>query len=128
MRISTTRWVWPEVSPFFHSARRERLKYQASPVAIVFAKASAFICATISTSPDAASVATAVTNPSASNFGVSVRPSSSSAAVPGAGNGDLSAKEIPASRVPSALLAEAAHQSDKPQLVVATVMKRAEKA
>ena len=25
MRISTTRWVWPEVSPFLHSARRERL-------------------------------------------------------------------------------------------------------
>ena len=70
-RISTTRWVWPDVSPFFHSARRERLKYHASPVAMVFASASAFMCATISTSPEPASVATQVTSPSASNFGVS---------------------------------------------------------
>ena len=31
MRISTTRWAWPEVSPLRHSAPRERLKYQACP-------------------------------------------------------------------------------------------------
>ena len=31
VRSSTTRWVWPEVSPLRHSALRERLKYQASP-------------------------------------------------------------------------------------------------
>ena len=37
-RISTTRWTWPEVSPFFQSARRERLKYQASPVSMVLAQ------------------------------------------------------------------------------------------
>src|SRR5688500_5802632 len=38
--------------------------------------ASAFMCATISTSPLPASVATQVTSPSASNFGVSVKLSS----------------------------------------------------
>src|ERR1700761_6719532 len=38
--------------------------------------ASASMCATISTSPLAASVATQVTSPSASNFGVRARPSS----------------------------------------------------
>src|SRR6516225_525588 len=80
MRISTTRCVWPEVSPFFQSALRERLKYQASPVAMVLASASLFICATISTSPDFASVATVVMSPLASNLGVSAVPSSSSAA------------------------------------------------
>src|ERR1700722_16452105 len=98
MRISTTRWVWPELSPFFHNALRERLKYQASPEAIVFAKASAFICATISTSPDTASVATQVTSPLASNFGVSATPSSRSASVPGGANGDWSANEYPPHR------------------------------
>src|SRR4051812_37939805 len=36
------------------------------------------MCATISTSPDAASVATTVTRPAASNFGVSARDSSRS--------------------------------------------------
>ena len=34
-RISTTRWTWPELSPLRHSALRERLKYQASPVSMV---------------------------------------------------------------------------------------------
>ena len=48
-RISTTRWVWPELSPFFQSALREREKYQASPVSMVRLSASAFMCATIST-------------------------------------------------------------------------------
>jgi hypothetical protein len=76
----------PEVSPFRHSARRVRLKYHASPVAMVFASASAFMCATISTSPERASVATQVMSPSASNFGVNAVPSSSSAAAPGGGN------------------------------------------
>ena len=69
MRISTTRWVRPEVSPLRQSALRERLKYQASPLAMVFCKACAFMCATIRTSPERASVATQVTSPSASNFG-----------------------------------------------------------
>src|SRR5580658_2010400 len=89
MRISTTRCVWPEVSPFRHSAPRERLKYQASPVAMVLASASAFICATMSTSPEPASVATQVTRPSASNFGVNFAPSSRSTVWPGAANGAL---------------------------------------
>src|SRR5882757_867376 len=78
MRISTTRWVWPEVSPLRHNALRERLKYQASPVAMVLRRASSFICATISTSPFAASVATQVTRPAASNLGWNASPSSRS--------------------------------------------------
>src|SRR4030081_1375985 len=78
MRISTTRWTWPEVSPLRHSALRERLKYQASPVAMVLRKASSFMCATISTSEVAASVATQVTRPDASNLGCNASPSSRS--------------------------------------------------
>src|SRR5579872_6674493 len=58
---------------------------------MVFASACAFIWAIISTSPDLASVATAVTSPSASNLGVSAVPSSSSAASAGAANGAKSA-------------------------------------
>jgi hypothetical protein len=46
-----------------HNALRERLKYQASPLAMVLRSASSFMCATISTSPVAASVATQVTSP-----------------------------------------------------------------
>src|SRR5215813_3101164 len=42
------------------------------------------MCATISTSPDCTSVATQVTSPSASNFGVKARPSSTSLIEPGA--------------------------------------------
>src|SRR5262245_65559865 len=86
MRISTTRCTWPEVSPLRHSARRERLKYQASPVAMVRSSACAFMCATMSTSPERASVATQVTRPSASNFGANARPSSTSSVEPGLGN------------------------------------------
>ena len=98
-----------------HSARRERLKYQASPDAMVFCKASAFMCATISTSPDLASVATQVTSPSASNFGVKARPSSASWAEEALANGDgLSAK--------SAILRGSAigpaHHRNKAHLVV----------
>src|SRR6202051_2815933 len=126
MRSSTTRWVWPEVSPFFHSARRERLKYHASPVPMVFASASAFMCATISTSPDDTSVATQVTSPSASNFGVSAVPSSSSALVPDGAKGDVSDNEAPALPA-SARGRGAAHQRDKPHLVFRTVAERSKK-
>src|ERR1700685_363590 len=125
MRISTTRWVWPQVSPFFHSARRERLKYHASPVAMVFASASAFMCATISTSPEATSVATQVTSPSASNFGVNAKPSSRSALVPGDAKGDLSDNESPLPA--SARGCGAAHQRHEPHLVFRAVAERAEK-
>ena len=58
------------------SALREREKYQASPLSTVRLSASAFMCATIRSSPLSASVATQVTRPSASNFGASTRPSS----------------------------------------------------
>src|ERR1700734_1421548 len=126
MRISTTRWVWPEVSPFFHNAWRERLKYHASPVAMVFASASAFMCATISTSPDAASVATQVRDPSASNFGVSAKPSSRSALVPGGAKGDVSDNEAPTLRA-STRSRGAAHQRHEPHLVFGAVAERAEK-
>src|SRR4051794_36234206 len=77
-RNSLTRCTCPELSPLRHSAPRERLKYQASPLAIVRRSASAFMCATIRTSPDVASVVTQVTSPSASNFGDSSAPSSTS--------------------------------------------------
>src|ERR1700691_1469585 len=126
MRISTTRWVWPEVSPFLHSARRERLKYHASSVARVFASASAFMCATISTSPETTSVATQVTSPSASNFGVSAKPSSRSALVPGGAKGDVSDNEAPA-LPPSARSRGAAYQRHEPHLVFGTVAERSEK-
>src|SRR3984885_9376526 len=125
MRSSTTRWVWPEISPFFQSARRERLKYHASPVAMVFASASAFMCATISTSPETASVATQVTSPSASNFGVSAKPSSRSALVPGDAKGDLSDNEAPTPA--SARGRGAAHQRHEPHLVFGAVAERSEK-
>src|SRR5262245_18167388 len=78
MRISTTRWLWPELSPFLHSVLRERLKYQASPEAMVLRSASSFMWATINTSPVAASVATQVTRPDASNLGRKLKPSSRS--------------------------------------------------
>src|SRR5664279_5734207 len=78
MRISSTRWVCPELSPLRHSALRERLKYQASPLAIVLRSASSFMCATIRTSPLRASVATQVTSPDASNLGLNASPSSRS--------------------------------------------------
>ena len=74
---------------FFQRARRERLKYQASPVAMVRASASTFMCATIRTSPEPASVEQ-VTRPSASNLGVNAKPSSKSGAVPGGANDMLS--------------------------------------
>ena len=62
------------VSPFRHNALRERLKYQASPLAMVLRKASSFICATISTSPVPASVATQVTRPDGVEFGLESQP------------------------------------------------------
>src|ERR1051325_8251110 len=55
--------------------------------------ASAFICATISTSPDAASVVTQVTRPSALNLGLRTRPSSVSFAEPESGKGAGSCKK-----------------------------------
>src|SRR5215831_15140884 len=82
MRISTTRCAWPEVSPLRQRARRLRLKYQASPVAIVWRRACAFMWATINRSPDRASVATQTISPSASNFGAKARPSSTSSVEP----------------------------------------------
>src|SRR5215213_3215678 len=78
MRASTTLWSWPLVKPLRQSSPRERDQYQASPVASVLASASAFMCATISTSPVSASAATAVTRPSGPKRGASTSPSSSS--------------------------------------------------
>src|SRR5665213_2666930 len=62
---------------------------------MVLASASAFICATISTSPEAASVATAVIRPSASNLGAKAKPSSTSAGEPRNANGDVSVTVTP---------------------------------
>src|SRR5215467_11211178 len=47
---------------------------------MVLRSASSFMCATISRSPDLASVTTAVMSPLASNFGLNARPSSMSCA------------------------------------------------
>src|SRR3954466_6698713 len=49
---------------------------------MVLLSASAFMCATISTSPEPTSVATQVTSPFASNFGANARPSSTSSVEP----------------------------------------------
>ena len=65
-----------------HSALRERLKYQASPLSMVVRSASSFMCATISTSPLAASVATQVTSPTASNLGWNASPPQRSLMMP----------------------------------------------
>src|SRR3954453_10502492 len=78
MRISTTCWVWPELSPLRHSALRARLKSHASPLAMVLRSASSFMCATIRTQPVTASVATQVTSPDESNLGLNASPSSRS--------------------------------------------------
>src|SRR5207245_2596602 len=50
----------------------------ASPLAMVLRRASSFMCATISTSPVATSVATQVTSPEASKLGWKASPSSMS--------------------------------------------------
>jgi len=78
MRNSATRITLPEVSPFFHRRWREREKNQASFVSIVRSSASAFICATISSSPLLRSVTTAVTSPFLSHLGNSSLPVSRS--------------------------------------------------
>jgi hypothetical protein len=49
---------------------------------MVLCSASAFMCATISTSPERASVATQTIRPSASNLGENARPSSTSSVEP----------------------------------------------
>src|SRR5215469_13541309 len=99
---------------------------------MVLAKASAFICATISTSPDPASVATQVTRPSASNFGVSLAPSSSSALVPDAANGEDTKQNLRRFRGVSlgalALGWRAAHKRDKADVMFGTVAERAKKS
>ena len=63
---ASTCWRWPEVSPFCHSARRDRDQKWVSPVARVRSTASAFIHATMRTSPVSASWTTAGTRPFAS--------------------------------------------------------------
>src|SRR6188768_1407957 len=137
MRISTTRCRWPEVSPLRQRARRERLKYQASPVAMVRRKASAFMWATISTAPDRASVATQVTSPSASNLGAKSAPSSTSSVEPRTANeGELSGtigslrgttprQRAAVNQLRSAI--EPTHHGDEANLVVGVIAKTAGK-
>ena len=59
---------------FFQRLWRLRDQKWAMPVPRISASASAFICATIRRSPDAASVTTAVISPRASNLGSSTAP------------------------------------------------------
>ena len=73
-RISATASVLPLSSPLRHSFLRDRLQNQPCPVSMVRASASAFMWATISTSPLSASTAIATIRPSASNFGASSVP------------------------------------------------------
>ncbi len=68
--ISTSVNPLPDVSPLRHSAPRERDQKCACPVACVRSIASAFICATINSTPVSASVTIAVTSPAASNRGM----------------------------------------------------------
>src|SRR5262245_16262087 len=70
------------------------------------------MCATISTSPDFASVATQVTSPSASNFGVNARPSSTSLVEPGAANADDSATSASRANVRRSALVHQGHEAD----------------
>ena len=56
----------PEVSPLRHSSPRERLQKCTSPVSRVRASASAFMYASVSTSPVPASCITHGTRPSES--------------------------------------------------------------
>src|SRR5262245_2713558 len=83
------------------------------------------MCATISTSPDCASVATQVTSPSASNLGVKARPSSTSLVEPGPAKADVSATS--ASRAKdrcSALGSALVHQVHEPNLLGRIVSER----
>ena len=76
------------MAPLRQSSRRERDQYQASPVSMVLARASAFMWATMRTSPVSASVVTQVTSPSAPKRGMRTAPSSTSEAEEGGGNGE----------------------------------------
>ena len=69
-RASTSRCVLPEVAPFRHSSRRERDQYTTSSLANVFSNASAFIHASMSTSPVSASCVTAGIRPSSFQLGM----------------------------------------------------------
>src|SRR5438105_1715636 len=67
-RSSCTFWMWPDSSPLCHRRLRERLKYTASPSSAVFASASRFMKANISTSLLPISCAIAGTKPLASHL------------------------------------------------------------
>src|SRR5258706_12834718 len=77
-----TRSVLPLSSPFFQMRPRERVQKWASPVSTVRASASAFIQASIRTSPLLRSVTMAGSSPSAPNLGVKRLPLSISSVVP----------------------------------------------
>src|SRR4051812_27559285 len=93
------------------------------------------MCATINNSPDCASVATQVTSPSASNFGVKARPSSTSLVEPGAANADGLATSVSrakngcsalASALGSTLGSALAHQCHESNLLGRIVAERAD--
>src|SRR5690606_11134009 len=69
MRSSTTESVLPLVSPFFHSACRDRDQKCTTPVSRVSRSASAFIHASMSTVPRSASCTTQGTRPRSSYVG-----------------------------------------------------------
>src|SRR5262249_11096582 len=89
--------VFPLSSPLRHKRLRDRLQKWAMPVSSESFRASAFIQANMSTTPDAASVTIAATSPSPSNLGWKAWPCSTSAVEPWAGKGEdaLSAIENP---------------------------------
>src|SRR6202012_3735684 len=70
-RTSCTCCTWPDSSPLNHKRWREREKYTARPVSTVFANASRFIHANISTSFVDASCAITGTRPFASHLTLS---------------------------------------------------------
>src|SRR6185436_13686795 len=85
---------------------------------MVRASASAFMCATMSTSPLAASVATQVTSPSASNLGASARPSSTACVVPGSENAKVLNRDLVGS---GRSASRRAHQRDEARLLLRIV-------
>ena len=66
-----TRWTLPEVSPLCQNFRRDRLQNHVSPLSTVLFRDSAFMYATISTSPLCQSWITAGIRPFSSNLRVS---------------------------------------------------------
>src|SRR3977135_2167601 len=92
---------------------------------MVFASASGFMCATISRSCVRASVTTQVMRPSASNFGASTRPSSTSSVVAWGAKSDVVDTALLGLASAQALARGPAHQRDEPHLLGGIIAEQA---